>query len=216
MVDDTQQRQWHTIFAGHEYFYGGEPGPLARRAVTYHRRLRSDGGAAFDAGCGEGQDLAFLAEQGYSATGLEFTATGAAKARRMLAARSLAAEVLETDLSTHMFTRRYDLVLAVNVVQFLGDAASTCLDRLIGAVASGGVLGLSLFAPADSGVDGQPSFFTITLPNLLARFAPDAGHGEWQMLEAAQLWQWRPRTLHALPADRPQAFVTLIAQRVSD
>src|SRR5260370_36179993 len=84
--------RWSAIYAGDEFYYGSEPGPLARRAVRYHRQYRARGGTALDAGCGEGQDLAFLAECGYVATGVEFTPAGAAKAARLLRSRELAAE----------------------------------------------------------------------------------------------------------------------------
>ena len=72
-IAGPEYQRWSAVFAGDDYYYGSEPGPVARRAVRYHRRYRPRGGTALDAGCGEGQDLAFLAEQGYVATGVEFT-----------------------------------------------------------------------------------------------------------------------------------------------
>ncbi|HEU4753709.1 MAG TPA: class I SAM-dependent methyltransferase, partial [Armatimonadota bacterium] len=84
---DAELDRWTRLFSGAEYFYGQDAGPVARRAVRYHRAYRPGGGRALDAGCGEGQDLAFLAERGYEATGIEFTAPGAEKARRLLAER---------------------------------------------------------------------------------------------------------------------------------
>src|SRR5688500_15468043 len=95
---DPQYRLWERAFAGEEYYYGDEPGPVARRAVRYHRRFLPEGGTALDAGCGEGQDLLFLAERGYAATGIEFTPSGAAKSQRLLQEHGLPGEVLELDL----------------------------------------------------------------------------------------------------------------------
>jgi SAM-dependent methyltransferase len=206
----SELQRWSAVYAGQEYYYGSEPGPVARRAVRYHRQYRARGGTALDAGCGEGQDLAFLAERGYVATGVEFTEAGVAKARRLLQARHLEAEVVQEDLCNYRPPHRFDLVLAVNSVQFLGDHADACLQRLIASVAAGGVCGVSFFAwpagsaeieaPAEAGADVVQGLWLLTMEALLSRFSG------WQMLEAARLWQWNPHT------NQPQPFVTLIAR----
>lgn len=203
---DKQFEHWNTVFAAPKYFYGSEPGPVARRAVRYHRPLLPNGGTAIDFGCGEGQDLAFLAEQGYDATGIEFTSHGRAKTQKLLAERALKAEVRQADLRDYQVDKPYDLVLAINSLQFLGRDADAALKMVIASVARGGVLGLSLFAREESAAAIEGDIYRVTLDELNERLQSTLG--EWQMLEAANLWQWN-RSL-----DRPQAFVTLIAQRV--
>ena len=200
-IVDTELHRWRRIYHGETYYYGEEPGPVARRAVRYHRAFMPHGGAALDAGCGEGQDLAFLAERGYTPTGIEFTEEGAEKARRLLAARGLRGEVLQADLRTLDPSQQYDLVLAVNSVQFMGLDALPCLERLMEMVAPGGVLGLSLFAREAGQPEVGGTVYYITLAELLERF------GDWQCLESAQLWQWNVQNNH------PQPFVTLVAQK---
>lgn len=200
---DQELSRWSRIYAGAEYFYGAEPGPLARRAVRYHAPgLRPGNSTALDAGCGEGQDLAFLAERGYRATGVEFTAPGAEKARRFLSDRGLAGTVHHADLRALPadLPATFDLVLAVNSVQFLGENAPAVLDSLIRRVAPGGVIGLSLFAREGSMPEVGGTVWFTTLEELLERFRG------WQCLEAAKLWQWDVRS------NRPQGFVTLIAR----
>jgi SAM-dependent methyltransferase len=199
---NSEKQRWSRIFAGREFYYGEDPGPVARRAVRYHRPLLPFGGTALDAGCGEGQDLAFLAEQGYQATGLDFTAEGVAKARRFLEERGLKAEVRECDLSQEPLAATYDLVIAVNSVQFMGECAEPCLEKLMAAVKPGGVIGLSLFACEDAPQCVVSTIFFISLEELLRRF------DGWQPLEAAKLWQWNSTT------GQPQAFVTLIARKL--
>jgi SAM-dependent methyltransferase len=198
---DLELDRWSRAFSGAEYYYGEDAGPVARRTVRYHRAVMPRGGTALDAGCGEGQDLAFLAERGYEATGIEFTPPGAEKARRLVAERGLQARVLQQDLRSLDPTPQYDLVLAVNSVQFMGADAPACLDALRDATAPGGVIGLSLFArnPGEPEVSGTIWF--TTLDDLLARFAG------WQPLEAARLWQWN------LSTNTPQPFVTLVARK---
>ncbi|HVF10017.1 MAG TPA: class I SAM-dependent methyltransferase [Abditibacteriaceae bacterium] len=206
--DDAQYRYWSTAFAGASYYYGHDPGPVARRAVRYHRPSCPRGGTAADVGCGEGQDLAFLAESGYDALGLDFTEHGIAKAQRLLAARGLQGQTEVVDLRTYEFARQFDLVLAANSLQFLGADASACLDRVVQAVAPGGVLGLSLFAREDKQPALHNGVFFISLCELLARFSHKGPSRSWQMLETAQLWQWSAHS------NQPQAFVTLIARRL--
>jgi SAM-dependent methyltransferase len=209
----SEYQRWSSIYAGDEYYYGSEPGPVARRAVRYHRQYRSRGGTALDAGCGEGQDLAFLAALGYVATGVEFTEAGAVKAKRLLHSRGLDAEVIRADLRTYEPPHRFDLVLAVNSIQFLGADGDACLRKLISSGAAGGVCGVSFFArsvgdeapePRNEGAVGQidQGLWLLTMEELLAYFSG------WQMLEAARVWQWNPHT------NRPQPFVTLIARNV--
>ena len=205
-MSDAQLDYWNTTYAGSKYFYGAEPGPIARRAVRYHRPLLPIGGTAIDFGCGEGQDLAFLAEQNYHAVGLEFTPHGVAKSRQLLADRDLTAEVHPIDLRDYQPTSQYDLVLAVNSIQFLGLDGSEVLDRVIASVARGGVLGLSLFAREENAASVENGIFRVTLNELIERLQSTLN--QWQMLEGANLWQWN-RSI-----DRPQAFTTLIAQRV--
>lgn len=198
---DHEFNRWSRLFSGEEFYYGDEPGPVARRAVRYHRGR--PGATALDAGCGEGQDLVFLAERGYAAVGVEFTPGGSAKSRELLARRGMTAEVIQQNLREYLAEptgQQFDLVLAVNSLQFLGNDAAACLDRLKDRVAPGGVIGLSLFARELDEAEVSSTLYFTTLDELLARFAG------WQFLEAARLWQWNVTT------NEPQPFVTLIAR----
>lgn len=197
LLPDPELQRWNQIFAGDDFYYGLEPGPVARRAVRYHRHQSP--ATALDAGCGEGQDLLFLAQAGYEATGLDGTQTGADKARRLLQERGQNADVLHADLRAWHARQTYDLVLAVNALQFLGADAPACLDALMQAVSPRGVMGLSIFARENGqGVEG--TIWTLSLEELLARFEG------WQLYEAAKLWQWNAH-------GESQAFVTLIARK---
>ena len=200
----SEKERWETIFQREDFFYGHEPGPVARRAVKYHKALaaqRSEIAAnALDAGCGEGQDLVYLAQNGYKATGIEFTPSGVEKTRKLLQLNQQKAEVAEGNLADCLL-QIYDLVLAVNSLQFMGEQAATTLSRLQNAVSHGGIIGLSLFAREAHQPEISGTIWRVTLPDLLARFE------NWQIIEAANLWQWNLQTNEA------QAFVTLIAQR---
>ncbi|HEX8236241.1 MAG TPA: class I SAM-dependent methyltransferase [Abditibacteriaceae bacterium] len=199
MNTDYEWQRWNSTFAGEQYYYGDEAGPVARRTVRYAKPLLPPGASALDAGCGEGQDLAFLAEQGYRATGYEFTPEGARKTRQLLQTRKLHAEVIQCDLRTMSTSERYDIVIAINVIQFLGEDAPHCLRTLMEMVNPGGVVGLSLFA-CDSGESIEGTIYRTSVETLLQTFAG------WQPFEAAKLWQWGA-------GGQAQPFVTLVARK---
>jgi tellurite methyltransferase len=206
---DKEYARWSAMYAGNEYFYGEDAGPVARRAVRYHHPLRQCGSTptALDLGCGEGQDLAFLAECGYAATGVDFIENALGKARRLLQQRSLQAHIFQADLREWKAEHDYHLVLACNSLQFLGSDAPMMIERARDLTAIGGVLGLSLFA-CEGNEEVRDGVYFTSLEKLLGRFNCDGADRHWQMLETARLWQWNRA------ANAPQPFVTLIAQRL--
>lgn len=202
----SEEKRWNSLFQSKNYYYGFEPGPLARRAVRYHRgtewNIQNRQRRALDAGCGEGQDLVFLAQQGYNVTGIELTANGVVKAQQLLEQNGLRARIKQGDLRDCPL-ESYDLIIAANSVQFLGADALFVLQRLIESVAPGGVLGLSLFAREENQNEVEGSIWRTTLTDLQSLLHED----RWQWLEAANLWQWNTQT------NKPQAFITLIASK---
>ena len=209
---DAEYEHWNATFAGDDYFYGHEPGPVARRAVRYHRALQTEGGRALDVGCGEGQDLAFLAQSGYNGSGLELTQNGVEKARRFLQMRDLkSARVWQRDLQNENWPRdlgTFEVVLAINCLQFLGEAAPKSLRQTLDLIAPNGVVGLSVFArEADEPLEDNAELWLPTRDELMG-FLP---REKWQPLEVAQLWQWgMPK---ADEVARPRMFVTVVARR---
>ncbi len=197
----SELQRWTRAFAGPQYFYGCDPGPVARRAVRYHRPILPAGGVALDIGCGEGQDLRFLAESGYGATGIELTEPGASKARALIEERGLSARVIHGEFLATPTQDEYDLVLAVNSLQFLGIHCPEALDRAMGLTRPGGVLGLSLFGRTSTEPQLRGTVWFFTLEEVLERFQG------WQPMEAARLWQWNSSS------GTPQEFVTLIARK---
>jgi SAM-dependent methyltransferase len=206
---DREYARWSAAFAGAEYFYGFDAGPVARRAVRYRRPPRRGGStpSALDLGCGEGQDLAYFAECGYNATGVDFVENALQKSRNLLGLRGLSGQTEYSDLREWRAAQTYDLVLACNSLQFLGDDAPLVLERVRDAVATGGVLGLSLFG-CENGDEVRAGVYSSSLETLLARFDHRGENRSWQILESAKLWQWNQTT------NAPQSFVTLIAARL--
>jgi SAM-dependent methyltransferase len=194
----NEHAHWSRIFSGSSFYYGREPGSVARRAVKYARSIAVAGGSALDAGCGEGQDLLFLAQSGYDALGLDFTQTGIDKARGLFDQSGQNARFQVADLLAWNTSEQFDLVLAINCLQFLGEEAPRLLKTLQERVAPGGVFGFSAFARENEDDEALASgVYRFHIDELLANFS------DWQPFEAARLWQWG--------AGGPQPFVTLIA-----
>ena len=211
-ADNSQREKWSAIYQGPQYYYGFDAGPVARRAIRYHRPLVQVGSTpcpptALDVGCGEGQDIAFLSENHYRATGLDFVPHAIEKAKSLIAKRNLDAQLFQTDLRDWHWNEKFDLVLAVNSLQFLGSEAPQVLEKVIASVATSGVLGISLFG-CETSEHIESGVYFSSLENLLARFNHESENRDWQMLEATKLWQWNAA------ANAPQPFVTLIAQRL--
>jgi SAM-dependent methyltransferase len=212
-TDNSQCEKWSAIYRGSQYYYGFDAGPVARRAVRYHRPLLGAGStphlpSALDVGCGEGQDVAFLCENHYRATGLDFVPGAIEKAKQLIAKKNCQAQLFQTDLRDWHWREKYDLVLAVNSLQFLGKDAPQVLNAVMASVAASGVLGLSLFG-CEGGERVEGGIYFSSLESLLSRFDCRGESRCWQMLETAALWQWNTQ------ANAPQPFVTLIAQRLT-
>ncbi|BCM91640.1 hypothetical protein IAD21_03515 [Abditibacteriota bacterium] len=200
---ETELERWSRIFSGSSFFYGSEPGSVARRAVKYARSLKATGGNALDAGCGEGQDLLLLAQSGYDCLGLDFTREGIAKAKHLLGQNGHKSRLEVADLTQWNTSERFDLVLCINALQFVGSEAPQVLNKLKSLVAPGGVFGFSAFARED--IDEAPlegSLYRFHLNELLLNFA------DWQPFEAARLWQWGGN------GGGPQPFATLVAGKI--
>lgn len=205
--NSRQYTRWSGLYRGPDYYYGFDAGTVARRAVRYHHPLRRAKPTALDVGCGEGQDLAFLSQSGYNATGIDFIPNAVEKARRLLQERELTAELAVCELHDWNWTQQYDLVLASNSLQFLGEEAPHFLEKIRKSVVVGGVLGVSMFG-CEAGSEVRDDLFFVSHEELLAGFDCRSADRSWQMLETASLWQWN------VEANSPQPFVTLIAQRL--
>jgi SAM-dependent methyltransferase len=97
-------------------------------------------GRALDLACGEGRNAVWLAERGWSVTGIDYADVAVERARRLAAARGLAVRFVVGDVLTEpLDDGAYDLVL-LSYVQLPSDERATVLHRAAVATAPGGTV----------------------------------------------------------------------------
>jgi SAM-dependent methyltransferase len=101
--------EWNRRYAGDELLWSARPN---RFLVAEVSGLAP--GRALDLACGEGRNAVWLAEQGWQATGVDFSDRALGKARELAAARGVEASWVQADLLDYRPEQRaYDLVIVL-------------------------------------------------------------------------------------------------------
>ncbi len=126
---------WDERYAGDDLVWTAEPN---RFLVAEVEGLAP--GRALDLACGEGRNAVWLAERGWDVTGVDFSAVGLGKARRLAEARGVSARWETADVTEYEPTAAgFDLVI-VMYLHLPGAAISRALRHAADAVAPGGTL----------------------------------------------------------------------------
>jgi SAM-dependent methyltransferase len=98
-------------------------------------------GSALDLACGEGRNAIWLAQNGWEVTGVDFSAVGIDKAKRIARDTEVASEMtwVVADATTYSPDKSFDLVL-IFYVHLDASAMVSLFDRAIAALAPGGTL----------------------------------------------------------------------------
>jgi hypothetical protein len=132
MNTDYEWQRWNRTFAGEEYYYGDEAGPVARRTVRYARPTLLPDARRPGRRCGEGQGFGLSCRARLPRNGFRVHARRCAQTRQLLAARNLHAEVIERDLRELDTGENYDIVIAINVIHCLGEGRGGLFTRFDG------------------------------------------------------------------------------------
>lgn len=97
-----------------EYVWGTEPTTFARRVADL-----LPGGRVLDLGCGEGRDAVFFASRGFAVTGVDVSAAGIGKARRLARAAGVRVRWVVADLGRFVPRASYDLVYSCGAVHYV-------------------------------------------------------------------------------------------------
>jgi SAM-dependent methyltransferase len=126
---------WNRRYAGTELVWTAQPN---RFLVSETADLTP--GGALDVACGEGRNAVWLAEQGWRATGVDFSDVALGKARGLAEARAVEVDWVQADVVAHRpGERAFDLVV-VFYLQLAEAARRPALRAAADAVAVGGTL----------------------------------------------------------------------------
>lgn len=144
--DYFEQPGWDKRYSGSEKIWSGQPNPQLVAEVS-----TLTPGTALDLGCGEGGDVIWLAQQGWTVTGADFSAEGLARAARHAEEAGVADRIGWWQVDARTFdagSRRFDLV----TTHFLhpGGPMVDVVRRLATAVAPGGHLLVVGHAPSET------------------------------------------------------------------
>jgi 2-polyprenyl-3-methyl-5-hydroxy-6-metoxy-1,4-benzoquinol methylase len=128
------REDWDTRYAGDELLWRAEPNRFLVEATSDLRP-----GSALDVACGEGRNAVWLAEQGWRATGVDFSKVALGKARRLAALRGVDVDWVEADVRTWSPSGSFDLVVLL-YLQIPAPERHAVVLKFAGAVAPGGHL----------------------------------------------------------------------------
>jgi SAM-dependent methyltransferase len=124
---------WNRRYAGSELVWTAQPN---RFLVSETAGLAP--GRALDLACGEGRNAVWLAEQGWQATGVDFSGVALGKAQALAESRGVDVTWVRADVVEHRpDARAYDLVI-VFYLQLAEAARRPALRAAAAAVADGG------------------------------------------------------------------------------
>jgi SAM-dependent methyltransferase len=165
-------------------------------------------GKVIDLAAGEGRNAIWLAERGWDATAVDYSAVAIDKARQIADRRGVTITTEVADLSSYVPTPRgYDLVL-VAYLQLVDSELSPILERAAAAVAPGGRFFLINHDLANlaGGYGGPQSADVLTTPQQVV-----AAIGDELVIERAEVVERRVQT----PDGERVALDTLVvAERV--
>jgi 2-polyprenyl-3-methyl-5-hydroxy-6-metoxy-1,4-benzoquinol methylase len=123
---------WDERYASTELVWSAEPNRFLPPEVA-----SLTPGTVLDLACGEGRNAIWLAEQGWAATGVDFSAVAIAKASQLAAERGVSVTWLTADLLEWVPSTTYDLVI-VFYLQLVAAERARVLRAAGEAVAPGG------------------------------------------------------------------------------
>lgn len=136
-MDDTAQTFWDRVYAGKTKPTDGRPSLALTRFIEGRPK-----GRALDLGCARGDDAIWLAQQGWTVTGVDISEAALEAARLAASAKGVASRVHfeRHDLGESFPQGTFDLVTAMFLQSPVPFGRTTALRRAAQAVETGGLL----------------------------------------------------------------------------
>lgn len=107
------------VYGKANYYWGREPNRMCEAAVNLFAANERGTKRVIDLGCGEGRDLIHFARHGYTATGVDLSRQGLAKAERWASEEGLKIQTIQASLEEFRLTEPYDLVYSSGTLTYL-------------------------------------------------------------------------------------------------
>ncbi|WP_218974699.1 class I SAM-dependent methyltransferase [Streptomyces sp. NP160] len=174
---------WEELYSGTGTRWSGNANARLVEAVAALEARGATPGRALDLGCGEGGDVVWLAERGWSVTGVDVAHAAVTKARSAAAARGVDVVLERHDLTQTFPDGEFELVNAQFLQAPVGWPRPEVLRRAAAAVAPGGHLLVVDHAepPPWADLDAQARIGFPTPQQVLADLALGR---EWEVLRA--------------------------------
>jgi len=185
--DLSPTEYWEQLYSGSERVWSGKVNATMASVVA-----ELSPGTAIDLGCGEGGDVLWLAEQGWTALGLDISATAVGRARDEAAARGLDGASFEAvDLDAwEPEPASVDLVTASFFQSYVALDRTAILRRAMSALRPGGRLVTVSHAAPPSWAKDHPATM-VSVQDEAAQLGGSAE--EWEV----ELAEERPRAATA-------------------
>lgn len=105
--------KWNRRFESQDSYLGNRPSPFLASEIDRIKQL-APGTVALDLACGEGRNSVFLAQNGFTVTGLDISDIGLAKAVNRGEEEGLRIDFRRVDLEHYEIASKYDLILNFN------------------------------------------------------------------------------------------------------
>lgn len=127
---------WNDRYSATDLVWGADP----NRFVAAELEGRAPQGRALDLACGEGRNAIWLAELGWSVTGVDFADVAIERARRLAERRGVDVEWLHADLASYEPPAEAFQLVVIAYLQLPAAELRHVLERAVEALAPGGEL----------------------------------------------------------------------------
>jgi 2-polyprenyl-3-methyl-5-hydroxy-6-metoxy-1,4-benzoquinol methylase len=203
-MNNEELQRWNQRFGAPEYIFGKAPNAF----LASHRHLLRSGQQALCVADGEGRNSVWLAEQGLQVTAFDISSVGVAKARRLAGERGVKVRYEVSSVYDWRWPETpYDLVAAI-FVQFADPAMrSFMFQRMVRALAPGGVLLVQGYTPKQLEYrTGGPSRVENLYTEAILRDA-------FRALEILELKQYEAVMTEGTQHAGPSALIDLVARK---
>lgn len=116
----TPQESWNNLYAEKEQVWSGKPNATLVALIE-----RQQPTTVVDLGCGEGGDVTWLAQRGWTATGIDISDVAIERARQAAEKVGVEAEFVAADLAEWRTDKKFDLIVSSFMQSHFDD-----LDRI--------------------------------------------------------------------------------------